>query len=107
MLSGTQRLDAAGRAAIGIRSALGGLATTTFSPLWYEERLAGLLLIDPSPRAYLDEDEAILVGAEPSRSRTPIESCRLLSEKSASRKRWLAANIWPRWARWRRRLRMK
>ncbi len=74
-----QRLDAA----VGPRSESGVLSGTGYNylfPLWYEERLAGLLLIDPSPRAYLDEDEAILWGLSPQISHT-IESCRLLERK--------------------------
>ena len=31
-------------------------------PLWYEDRLTGLLLLDSSPRVFLDEDEPILLG---------------------------------------------
>jgi hypothetical protein len=30
--------------------------------LWYEDRLNGLLLLDTSPRLFLDEDESILAG---------------------------------------------
>lgn len=74
-----QRLDAV----VGPRSESRVLAGTGYNylfPLWYEERLAGLLLIDPSPRAYLDEDEAILWGLSPQISHT-IESCRLLERK--------------------------
>ena len=74
-----QKLDAV----VGPRSESGVLTGTGFNylfPLWYEERLAGLLLIDPSPRAYLDEDEAILWGLSPQISHT-IESCRLLERK--------------------------
>jgi len=49
-------------------------------PLWYEDRLAGLLLVDPSPRIYLDGGEDILLGLTPQISHS-IESCRLLEEK--------------------------
>ena len=31
-------------------------------PLWYEDRLTGLLLLDSSPRVFMDEDETILLG---------------------------------------------
>ncbi len=31
-------------------------------PLWYEDRLTGLLLLDSSPRIFMDEDETILLG---------------------------------------------
>ena len=65
-------------------SLLPGPVTTIYFPLWYEERLAGLLLVDPSPRAYLDEDEAILWGLGPQISHT-IESCRLAGAKNQSR----------------------
>ncbi|MEO8050289.1 MAG: ATP-binding protein, partial [Acidobacteriota bacterium] len=75
----SKRLDAV----IGPRSELSLLSETGYNylfPLWYEERLAGLLLVDPSPRAYLDEDEDILWGLTPQISHT-IESCRLLERK--------------------------
>jgi signal transduction histidine kinase len=75
----TRRLDEV----IGPRSESDLLAGSGFNylfPLWYEDRLIGLLLVDPSPRAYLDEDEAILWGLTPQISHT-IESCRLLERK--------------------------
>jgi C4-dicarboxylate-specific signal transduction histidine kinase len=31
-------------------------------PLWYEDRLMGVLLVDCFPRAYLDDDEGIILG---------------------------------------------
>ena len=74
-----KRLDAV----IGPRSGfelLTGSGYNYLFPLWYEDRLAGLLLVDPSPRSYLDEDEDILWGLSPQISHT-IESCRLLERK--------------------------
>jgi signal transduction histidine kinase len=49
-------------------------------PLWYEERLIGLLLVDPAPRTFLDEDEPILLGLASQISQS-IETCRLIEEK--------------------------
>jgi signal transduction histidine kinase len=49
-------------------------------PLWYEERLIGLLLLDTSPRTFLDEDEPILLGLASQISQS-IETCRLIEEK--------------------------
>jgi signal transduction histidine kinase len=75
----TKRLDAV----VGPRSESDLLFGTGFNylfPLWYEDRLAGLLLVDPSPRSYLDEDEAVLWGLSPQISHA-IESCRLLERK--------------------------
>jgi signal transduction histidine kinase len=49
-------------------------------PLWYEERLIGMLLLDTSPRTFLDEDEPILLGLASQISQS-IETCRLIEEK--------------------------
>jgi len=49
-------------------------------PLWYEERLIGVLLLDTSPRTFLDEDEPILLGLASQISQS-IETCRLIEEK--------------------------
>jgi two-component system sensor histidine kinase HydH len=49
-------------------------------PLWYEERLTGLLLLDTAPRTFLDEDEPILLGLASQISQS-IETCRLIEEK--------------------------
>jgi signal transduction histidine kinase len=49
-------------------------------PLWYEERLTGLLLVDSTPRVYLDEDETILLGLSRQISHS-IETCRVVDEK--------------------------
>jgi signal transduction histidine kinase len=49
-------------------------------PLWYEERLIGMLLLDTSPRVFLDEDEPILLGLASQISQS-IETCRLIEEK--------------------------
>jgi signal transduction histidine kinase len=41
------------------------LADTGFNclfPLWYEDQLMGVLLVDCFPRVYLDDDEAIILG---------------------------------------------
>jgi len=48
---------------IGPRSQGDLLSSIDFNyllPLWYEERLVGLLFLDTSPRLFLDEDESIL-----------------------------------------------
>jgi signal transduction histidine kinase len=49
-------------------------------PLWYEDRLNGLLLADCSPRMYLDENEAVLLGLSRQISHS-IETCRLVDDK--------------------------
>lgn len=49
-------------------------------PLWYEERLNGLLLVDSAPRMYLDEDESILLGLSRQISHS-IETCRVVDQK--------------------------
>jgi signal transduction histidine kinase len=49
-------------------------------PLWYEERLNGLLLVNSSPRMYLDEDESILLGLSRQISHS-IETCRVVDVK--------------------------
>jgi len=75
----SRKLDAV----IGPRSEHELVAGTGFNylfPLWYEDQLAGLLLVDTSPRSYLDEDEAILWGLCRQISNA-IESCRLLERK--------------------------
>ena len=62
------------------RELIDGTGFNYLFPLWYEDRLAGLLLVDTSPRSYLDEDEAILWGLSRQISHA-IESCRLLERK--------------------------
>jgi signal transduction histidine kinase len=49
-------------------------------PLWYEDRLNGLLLLDTSPRLFLDEDEAILLGLSGQISHS-LETGRVIEEK--------------------------
>ncbi len=49
-------------------------------PLRYEGGLLGILLLDTSPRLYLDENEAILLGMSRQISHS-IETCRLIEEK--------------------------
>jgi signal transduction histidine kinase len=49
-------------------------------PLWYEDHLTGLLLLDTSPRLYLDEDESILLSLCRQISHS-IETCRVVEEK--------------------------
>lgn len=49
-------------------------------PLRYENSLSGVLLLDSSPRLYLDEDEEILLGMSRQISHS-IETCRLIEEK--------------------------
>ncbi len=60
--------------------ALARLGFSYLFPLWYEDRLNGLLLLDCSPRIYLDEDEAILLGLSRQISHS-LETCRLVDEK--------------------------
>jgi signal transduction histidine kinase len=49
-------------------------------PLWYEDRLNGLLLLDTSPRLFLDENEAILLGLSGQISHS-LETGRMIEEK--------------------------
>jgi len=49
-------------------------------PLWYEDRLNGLLLLDTSPRIFLDEDEATLLGLSGQISHS-LETGRVIEEK--------------------------
>ena len=49
-------------------------------PLWYEDRLVGLLFLDTSPRLLLNEDESILAGLGGQISQA-IESCILIERK--------------------------
>jgi len=60
-----------------------GLARLGFGylfPLWYKDRRNGLLLADCSPRSYLDENEAILLGLSRQISHS-IETGRLVDDK--------------------------
>lgn len=60
-----------------------GLARLGFGylfPLWYKDRRNGLLLADCSPRTYLDENEAILLGLSRQISHS-IETGRLVDDK--------------------------
>jgi signal transduction histidine kinase len=68
---------------IGPRPSRGMLAGVDFNyllPLWYEDRLVGLLFLDTSPRLFLDEDESILAGLSGQISQA-IESCSLIERK--------------------------
>ncbi len=68
------------------------LATAGFSyafPLRYEGKLTGVLLADPAPRVFLDENEAILAGLVRQISHS-IEACRVVDEKIALEKTLLA-----------------
>lgn len=61
----------------------GLLAKTGFTyllPLWYEDRLSGLLLLDTSPRISLDENEPILLGLSRQISHS-FETYRAIEEK--------------------------
>lgn len=49
-------------------------------PLWYEDRLNGLLLLDTSPRPFLGEDEPILLGLSGQLSHS-LETGRVIEEK--------------------------
>jgi signal transduction histidine kinase len=74
------------------------LTSTGFNylfPLWYEDRLVGLLLVDTAPRVKLDEDEDIFEGLGSQISHS-MESCRLVEgkislEKALARSEHLAA----------------
>jgi signal transduction histidine kinase len=48
--------------------------------LRYEDRLTGCLALDCSPRRYLDEDEAVLLGLSRQISHS-LETCRLVEDK--------------------------
>jgi signal transduction histidine kinase len=68
---------------IGPRSApdvLSGIDFNYLLPLWYEDRLSGLLFLDTSPRLLLNEDESILAGLSGQISQA-IESCILVERK--------------------------
>jgi signal transduction histidine kinase len=54
-------------------------------PLWYEDHLTGLLLLDASPRIFLDEEEPILRGLTRQISHS-IENLRVVEEKIALEK---------------------
>ncbi len=49
-------------------------------PLRYQDRFTGVLLLDISPRMFLDEDETILLGLSRQISHS-IETCRVIDEK--------------------------
>ena len=49
-------------------------------PLWYQNHLAGLLLLDTTPRMFLDENEDVLLGLGRQISHS-IENCRVIEEK--------------------------
>jgi signal transduction histidine kinase len=49
-------------------------------PLWYEDNLTGILLLNTSPRLFLDENETVLLGLSRQISLS-IESCRLIETK--------------------------
>jgi signal transduction histidine kinase len=75
----TKRIDTV----IGPRSRRDLLSSVDFNyllPLWYEDRLVGLLFLNTSPRLFLDEDESILVGLSGQISQA-IESCSLIERK--------------------------
>ncbi|MBI4877171.1 MAG: hypothetical protein HY822_21260, partial [Acidobacteria bacterium] len=57
-------------------------------PLRYEDRLTGMLLVDPAPRAFLDESEETLLGLSRQISLS-LESCRLAEAKIALEKELL------------------
>ncbi|MEK7406273.1 MAG: ATP-binding protein [Acidobacteriota bacterium] len=49
-------------------------------PLWYEDRLTGLLLLDTTPRVFLDENESLLLGLSRQISHS-IETCHVIQQK--------------------------
>ncbi|MGH9662752.1 MAG: two-component system sensor histidine kinase NtrB, partial [Bryobacteraceae bacterium] len=63
-----------------VRAALAATGFTYLFPLRHEDELRGLMLVDASPRVFLDDDEAILAGLARQISHS-IETCRLLEEK--------------------------
>ena len=63
-----------------MRRLVGSLGFNYLFPLWYEQRLAGLLFLDTSPRRFLDEDEDMLLGLSREVSHS-IETCRVIEEK--------------------------
>ncbi len=62
------------------RTLLALLGFNCMFPLWYEDRLNGLLLLDTSPRLFLGEDESILVALSGQISHS-IETGRIVAEK--------------------------
>lgn len=59
---------------------LSGSGFNYLFPLWYEDRLNGLLLLDTSPRLFLDEDESIMLGLSGQISHS-LETGRVIEEK--------------------------
>lgn len=49
-------------------------------PLWYADQLTGMLLLDVSPRTYLDENEPILLGLSRQIAHSLV-ACRYVEEK--------------------------
>ncbi|MBI3667616.1 MAG: hypothetical protein HY236_15540 [Acidobacteria bacterium] len=62
------------------RQLLSSLGFNYLFPLWYEDRLNGLLLLDTAPRLFLDEDEAMLLGLSRQISHS-VETARVIEEK--------------------------
>jgi signal transduction histidine kinase len=58
-------------------------------PLRYEDRIIGLLLLDTTPRLYLDENEPVVLSLSRQISHS-IEACRLAERKIALEKELLA-----------------
>lgn len=73
-------LRTSGRCDPEIGSLLSQLGFNYMFPLWYEDRLNGLLLLDTAPRPVLDEDEAILLGLSGQISHS-LETGRVIEEK--------------------------
>ena len=63
-----------------LRDLLSGIGFNYLFPLWYEDHMTGLLLLDTSPRMFLDEGEAILLGLSRQISHS-IETGRVIEEK--------------------------
>jgi len=63
-----------------LRSLLEEAGYNYLFPLWYEEQLTGLLLLDTSPRVFLDENEPVLLGLSRQISHS-IRTCRVVEEK--------------------------
>lgn len=68
-----------------VRSALIQAGFNYALPLWYEDHLTGLLLLDASPRIYLDEEDPVLPGLARQISHS-IENLRVVEEKIALEK---------------------
>ena len=77
---GVEFVHRSGEGPAEIRELLARLSFSYLFALMYEGRLTGLMLLDTSPRLFLDENEAILLGLSRQISES-IETCRVIEEK--------------------------